>query len=209
MPRRVLYIENDKALTESLQECIREERARLSQKVEIELVVARHMEEAVQLLDPSKPGFDALLLDLMLPRNAEDLADLEKLEGQRRKLVREYFRRANPRQPEVADEETVSLQKQIDMLDLDIEPRVAAEGGCEILEWLARKRDASAPPGRDPRPLEFPVVVFTARGLPEVKARCEKLVSERYYRFFDKPAMEADVLQALLDLLAASAASQE
>jgi CheY-like chemotaxis protein len=203
MRRRVLYIENDKALTDSFQECLRDRLHDLSHgPMEIELVVARHMEEANQLLDSNDRPFGALIVDLMLPRNGVDLSELERLERQRAETVRRYFRRPEY-QLGAVDEEAVLLRKEIEMLDRQIEPHVAPEGGCEILEGLARKLDPSWKSGGDPKRLELPVIFFTARGLPEVRQRCVKLVSKRFYRFFEKPALEEDVLRTLLELLTA------
>jgi len=199
MPKQVLYIENDKVVTDSFQECIRKHLHELSPKAQIKLVVARHKDGAIQLLGEGKPDFDALIVDLMLPRNAEDLAALERLELQRRELVRQHFRRAAS-EPATGDEEAVRLRKQIDMLDREIEEHVASDGGYEILEWFLRKRNQAAGPEWRPVPLELPVILLTARGLPEVNQRCGRLVNTRYYRFFEKPVMEVDVLQALLDL---------
>lgn len=203
MRYRVLHIENDRKLTDSLKECADEKLRELSRNVEIDFVVARHIQQANDLLDANDPPLDALIVDLMLPRNEDDLTELERLERQRAETVRKRFRRATY-DAAVVDEETVSLTEDIRRLDREIEPHVAPEGGCEILARLAERLDLDRKTDSDPKPLFLPTIFLTARGLPEVKKRCAKLVAARSSRFLEKPVWEDDVLRALLELLGAS-----
>jgi CheY-like chemotaxis protein len=194
--KRILFIENDQRLTDSFEECVRDEEKDGRVPFPVEILVARDMAEARDALSRDILP-DALLVDLMLPRDKDDLEQLELLEKERRELVKELFHMAGF-SAAAGDEKSVDLREKIRQLDDQIRPLVEPEGGREVVETLARRLGPASDP---PKPIELPVVFFTARGLPEVKSRCQKLVAKGWFEFIEKPVGEVKVLGTLVDLM--------
>ena len=199
--KRILYVEDEKALTDSFEEFVREDQDGLSGRWRVKLEIARCIADADRVLDTN--GFDGLILDLMLPRLRADLRGLADLNQRRLELVREFFNLSNRRpgqagtvQAEQLEQEMTEVRAQIVELDFQIGELINVNGGCEIAENLARKRD----PQSIPPVLSLPVVFLTARGLPKAKERCGAVVEARSLRILEKPLPEEDVLRELFGL---------
>ena len=196
MKKMVLHIENDEIMTAAFRECLEDVLRRRMDGLDVVIRVARCVDDANQMLDAEDPPYDALVVDLMLPRTSIGLAEVEALEAQRSAMVRDLLDLGGHTAAVLG--ERAAVRAHVDDLDRQLDERVAPEGGCEVLERLARRTDPSA---MLVRPLERPVVFLTARGLPEVRSRCQRIVQDRYRRFFEKPVDDVEVVDAVLDLL--------
>jgi len=186
--KRVLYIENDGNLVDSLREVIEQTGA-------IELTVACYMDEAKRIIK-EKPPFDAYIVDIMLPRTKEDLGILEAKESERMRLLDKLIR-VTDYGSEPLDPKVFTLRGEIDRIDEEIERLLQMDGGLELVKAIAEKNS-----GRDdPDPLEVPVVFFTARAAPELKDKGKRYVRPDMFRWFEKPEDEDVVAKELMRLL--------
>lgn len=189
--KRVLLIEDNQEIVGSLSEVIARDAP------EVELSIARNIHKAQSLL--KSDTFDALIVDLMLPANQTDLEEVERLAGERTDLLRLLAQQTGYGTSQL-DRPTATLRRAIKELDDRIEKRLRLEGGCEILEEHARRLPPVGP-GGELQLLEIPVLFLTARGLPEVKERCERIVHEDFLHWFEKPTEETAVVRVLRKVL--------
>ncbi len=165
MEKRVLWIEHDEDFIKLLQGKIGFLANRRGLVVDV--IAARHMEEAGRLLSGGE--FDVIFLEIIVPKNAESVERLKELDARRQGLLQQLteITRSNS-DVDYFGEEVRRLREEIDRLDdEEIEPLLNREGGCEILEELARKSG-----GR----LKTPVLVFTVRSESGLKERCQRAV---------------------------------
>jgi CheY-like chemotaxis protein len=169
----------------------------LESKLTVTIAIAQHKAEAEeQLLRQEGEGrFAALIVDVMLPGDAEDLTALATLDRQRTEAFAKLAE-ATAGEVDYLDERIAKLRFEIDDLDQQIDARLALEGGCELLERYSDQLH----PGQNAEeraPLALPVIVFTARGLSEVRSRCERIVDGAYLRWLEKPVDEAEIADVL------------
>lgn len=188
---RVLHIENDRSLVDGFRSCIAQELDRIAPGVSLDISIAETIEDATAAIENENPPFDVLLVDLMLPLNAENHALEAELQMERRGLVRELFKIAEAG-PAGRTDQILSLKHRIAVLDSELEILIVDDGGFSILRKLVHKNGD--------KPLERPVVFWTARGLPTVKEQCASLVEPDYVRILEKPARETVVLKMVVEL---------
>lgn len=188
---RVLHIEDDETCLAGLRECAETELGNLVPHVELNLFPARTIHEAIVALEREPPPFDVLVVDLMLPRDEAALKRQRVLHTQRRPLVRQLF--AMGREGTTKSDEASALRHRIGACDEELRRLAVDAGGIEIVAKLVDRNEG--------RPLERPVIFFTARGLPAIRDRCLHLVNPEYLRFLEKPVREIDVLRAVVELV--------
>jgi CheY-like chemotaxis protein len=196
--KRVLHVENDRRLVTSFREVVRDELGAIDSSLTLHYGVALHMKDATDRLVDKKEKFDALIVDLMLPRNEDEFKRLEELERKRREKLHQLIEKTD--HEEELNAETLGLRKDIDDMDNDIEDCLDMEGGYEVLRKWAVALDPSGDK-KNPRPLEIPVIFWTARGLPEVRNRCKSIVAEKYFKWFEKPTDELEVLETVVKMI--------
>ena len=114
--KRVLYVEDEKALTDSFEEFVREEQDGLSGRWQVKLEIARCIEDADGVLDTNE--FDGLILDLMLPRLRDDLVPLADLNQRRLELVGRFFKLSNRRPGQAGAGDTQADQLEQEMTEV-------------------------------------------------------------------------------------------
>jgi len=195
----ILYIENDKTLVYNFKDALNEELPRIDSSISIRLQIAYDMEEARKWLIQNGERFDALMVDVMLPRNKQEREQLDRLERKRREALLKLERKKDYDKDRL-DDETIHLRFEIDQLDFEIEKYLDMEGGYNVLKEWAHSLDASGDK-ENPRPLELPVVFWTARAMPEVREKCKSIVHKDYFKWFEKPSDELDILKELLKMV--------
>jgi CheY-like chemotaxis protein len=189
---QILLIEDNGEIADSLKEYTERE-------LHVQVTNAPHKAAALKELKTAGRRFAALIVDMMLPENQSDLDDLVRLDPQRAEALMELADRTGL-DTDYLDKHIAALRRRIDELDREIDARLALEGGCEILEWYSDHLN----PGQSPdsrRPLDVPVIIFTARGLAEIRSRCEKIVERSRLKWLEKPVDEKDIVHALQQLL--------
>jgi CheY-like chemotaxis protein len=179
----ILLIENDRELTTLLDKLLP---SKLKPR-KVTIIVKCHMEEARELLQTRFAELQALIVDIMLPRTKGELQQLERLETERRGMLRE-LKQCRTRTGTEAEKQIGLLRHQIDELDAQIEKVQDLEGGVHLLEEIVKER---------PR-IDIPTVFFTARALPDLRRRAEALVKSGLSTWIQKPAPASAVVQALL-----------
>ncbi len=188
---RVLHIENDVFLLNGFNQCCEDELGALEPRASMEIVRALTIEDAKSALNGETPRFDVLIVDLMLPRDKPDHEREETLQQDRRKLVKQLFEQAEAG-PAGKTDDILALKQRIMQIDADLELLIVDDGGLEIVRDLVNKNNG--------RPIQRPVVFWTARGLPTIKEQCRALVDVHYVEICEKPVREIDVLKKVLEL---------
>ena len=185
-PFSLLLVENDAALTALLEQLLPIKFA----PRQCDVTVKRYMDEARSVMkDGGISNFSCLMIDIMLPRTKSNLTRLMNLETERRELLRQVkMRRSLP--AEGAEERIARLYQEIDRKDSEIEEVQDLEGGITLLEEIVVA----------PRRIQVPTVFSTARALPELRKRAEKMVEPGLFAWIQKPAAAQLVVDALLGI---------
>ncbi len=190
--KRILLIEDDQILSNSILSCLADIQNRFGGKIAIEMIREFHIQGAIEHLINNNEYFDALIVDLMLPRNKEDSDKLQPLNIERQRLLEEIIKKTNYSTEEL-DYKTARLRKQLDNLDEEIDTLIDLEGGYNILKEYAKHRE-------EPK-LTIPIIIFTARGLEEIKDKCRSIVHPKCLKWFDKPEDEMEIVKELLNFI--------
>ncbi|MGA3027612.1 MAG: hypothetical protein ABSF98_22860 [Bryobacteraceae bacterium] len=188
----ILLVEDNSEIAESLEKYVERE-------LRVNVTIAAHMKDAENLIGANVNGFAAFIVDLMLPKDEPQLTALVELDQQRAKALAELAEGTRG-DADYLDEKTAALRYRVDELDREIDENLALEGGCEILEWYSDQLH-SGQPSENRQPLDLPVIIFTARGLDEVRSRCERIVTRKCLVWREKPIDEKDIVNDLKDLL--------
>jgi DNA-binding response OmpR family regulator len=178
--KRILWIENDKSLAGKLGELLSK---RLGAAYHLEH--AYHMEEAALKLRAG--GYDALIVDVMLPRTAEDQKNAEDLERRREKLLDRLGGVGQWRDPAKREAERKSILAEIDKMDTQLDGLTDLQGGVRLLEEFLG----------DGTVLKTRVIMLTARTLPGLQERARRLVETGRFDWIDKPASVGTLLNIL------------
>jgi len=193
--KRILYIENDKALVKSFREVVKDN-AKDVEHERIELTVTYHMEQAKKTIEKER-SFDGYIIDLMLPRNQEDLDELEKIEEERMGLLNDLIKATNFDSQNLSNR-IIDLRRQIDDVDEEVSRLVDEKGGLELVKLIAKRHCGKELPDA----LDVPVIFWTARVAPEVKDESKEYVEGKYFRWMEKPTDEEEVFGELVKLIA-------
>ena len=193
---KILYIENDKELTESFQEVVLD----MGDGWQVEIV--HHMAGAEGKIRGTK-DYEAYVIDVMLPKNADELKKLESLELERLKKLDKLTGIRGRSDGDM--ERGFELRKEIDWLDLEIDKHLDKEGGIGLLKLICSVRSDRIKYGK----LHLPVVFWTARSAPELKRSCEELVDEKFLGWIEKPEDEEFVYDTIKGLLEAAQRKQQ
>ncbi|MGC9973396.1 MAG: hypothetical protein ABSE56_22705 [Bryobacteraceae bacterium] len=181
----ILLIENDKELTALLEKLLPWElRPR-----KVATIVKHHVAEATEVLQTRFLDLRGLIVDIMLPRNEEELGTLEDLEKSRREMLGE-LKECRTQTGTEAEERIRGFRLEIDELDAQIERAQDLEGGVNLLAAVLNERHEEF--------ITIPTVFFTARALPHLRARAEKLVKPGVFTWIQKPAPASAIVGALL-----------
>jgi CheY-like chemotaxis protein len=188
--KHLACVENDRRLVANFRRSIRYDLPLLFDHLVVDLKVAHHVAEADALLLAN--GFDGFVVDLMLPRDQAALTRVEQLEAQHQALLRSARQRnaAGDLGVESSQRRRKALERQVEQEATEVD----VDGGIEV---LARYANRVCGPGNR---LTLPVVIVTARGLPDVRNRCETVVDPTWLRWFEKPVDQMDVIRSLMQM---------
>ncbi len=173
----------------------------------IEIIQARDKEEARALL--KRESFDVILLEMTIPNDKEAVRKLGELDRERARVLDELVKITGP-DDDYFDPKVMDLRSRIDVLDKEAEAYECIDGGCEILEELARDYGINGK-------LEIPVIICSGL-IPPIRAdfhlwgflcfdaeayfdRCKKAVNPQLFRLLRKPLNEVEVVQTLFGFL--------
>jgi DNA-binding response OmpR family regulator len=146
----------------------------------VKLDTARTVDEAINKIAVRK--FDALLLDMMLPKDEKTLTALNKKESEREQVwIRYNTICSNPGDREHNRLEIKELREKINQIDEDIDKMLNMEGGLEIARYYINKHG------------KMPVIFFTALGDESLSEKCKHVVGEELYGYIEKPATVEEV----------------
>ena len=196
--KRILHIENDERLIHCLQEVLSNERVKKDWGFKVEALAACHMAEAKRRLIKNRENFDALIVDLMMPRTKAELMKLEESEKKRRDILQSLIAKTRDNTIELT-EEVVRLRKQLDLVEKEIKSCVDMLGGYHVLKEWGHSLDTSGDK-ENPKSLKIPVVFWTARAKPEIREKCRMIVHRDYFAWLEKPVEDMEVVRTLVDL---------
>jgi CheY-like chemotaxis protein len=176
---KVLWIENDARLIQKMGKVLN---LRLK-PLGIDLDIVKEMATASKRLENHLGAYFALIVDIMLPPDEEKRKKAEGLENRRRDLL---DKASGPAIPE-SQVDVSSIKREIDAVDLALESLTDMEGGIRLLEEAAEKAGKIAQL----------TIIFTARGLLDLKDRAEKCVEAGKFYWVEKPVSSDHIISIL------------
>ena len=206
----ILLVENDSEFTAAIEDEFNKiqslfEKSKKLKKFKTEITVTRDMASTRNLISKKKLDIDALLIDLMLPKNENCNRLLEEgLFNKKGELIQESLLKLRAEKWKELIEFAGSdyqelntdisrIRKELDIIDENIDANLNLEGGVEILEEFNRISGKG-----DPKVIEIPTIVITARGLPKLRKRCANLVKNGVFHWLEKPIRIEEVVSKTL-----------
>jgi CheY-like chemotaxis protein len=199
----LLYIENDRRIADKIKMFMEKAHQKGTSPLAFSMTVARSIASAKDLLSGGPP-FEAVLVDIMLPGDDAGADKVQELEEYRETLLAKWLRSLESRAP-LDRARRFELDLRITEIDGEIQALIRGEGGIEILEWLVESdagrqgKITKAFPGG--ARVILPVVIVTARGLPDIRERSRRLVLDSCLRYIEKPCLPGEILSAVCELL--------
>jgi len=184
-----LYVENVQAeLDYIIKDLESINRAPLMVKVD----PAQSIVEAIDKIDKREQPYDALILDMMLPKDKDQLALLNKKEAEREVKWKEYREVIDKMQDDDDDKkkQVKELRKVLNDIDDEIDNLLDLEGGLTIAKYYKEKTTE----------ITIPIIFFTARGEDHLKNKCRNFVGEKF-GWIEKPATAEEIFSKLSELL--------
>jgi CheY-like chemotaxis protein len=182
--KTILWIENDKQLTEILGRLLEEHLGK-----EFPVDYARHKDEALQKLKARPNPYFALIVDIMLPKTAAGMEAAEELETKRGELLDQLDGvNRDPSSKEYTKQmQRKALKNEIDEIDRHLDELTDLGGGIDLLEKT--RGDGPA--------LQTLTIILSARTLPGLKERARNLVEAGKFYWIEKPASVETIVAIL------------
>jgi hypothetical protein len=181
--KRILWIENDKELTDRwLKKFYRRHK-----QEEFGIKVLRSREDAAAELKEHLATYSALIVDVMLPRDSAAAEQVETLEKQRVQLLDQLGRAASPDDDEARRMKDKNISD-IESIDRQLDELTDLGGGVVLLEQLPKSV----------YPLKLLTIVLSARTMPNLQARAKRLVETGKFYWTTKP-ITADYVFLLIE----------
>jgi CheY-like chemotaxis protein len=155
-----------------------------------EILIARHKQEAAELLRSHINSYFAVIVDVMLPMNSVALKELERLEEIRAGLLDQLDEVRRTSGPEVRAK-AGTLKMEIDAIDEEVDKQTNLEGGIELIEEVAKNGI-----------VKVLTIFLTARSMRGLRERANKSIETGKFYWLPKPATAESIAAIIHDHLA-------
>jgi len=181
--KRILFVEDDEWLSESVTEALREKGAR-------QVIVKHTIESGLQAMLDSNGAYDILITGMMMPESEKDYVTISAYRREREKYLAEMLEAESPDAQKTY--ESTELRSAVYRVDHVIYSLMRPEGGIELIEKVIAEQ--GSPPA-------IPILFFSARSNPAVISKALIIAGKGNSDWLDKPATFESLALAAAELM--------